>query len=337
MANNQGTLITSPVRPFSDQDNFPSAYANELLGGNKIALDLTSRNNIPLERRAEGERCFVISENKTYRLSGGITNTNWVLVDSIGTQNQIKLGDGSLTPIGTNLQYLAGDGSLILFPSFLSSDQLIANMYNGTGSVVPSFSVVYINGVHGNLPSLALAQANAELTSSKTYAITSGSINDGNNGIVVTDGKLKNVNTLAFTEGDQLWLSPTIPGGVTTVKPSAPNHAVFIGTVTRTHQTQGEVQIRIQNGFELDELHDVSISNKANLDVIRYNSTTGLWENKQLDNYIPVEIVDTYSQISNTSTSKLSIVKNDEVWGDTNTMYLKNNGILTKIITLQES
>ena len=241
------------------------------------------------------------------------------------------------TPTGSNLQYVAGDGSLILFPTFLSSDQLIANIYNGTGNVVPAFNVVYINGVHGNLPSLALAQANTESTSSKTYAVTSFSINNGNSGTVITDGKLKNVNTLSFTEGDQLWLSSTTTGGVTTIKPSAPNHAVFIGTVTRAHQTQGEVQIRIQNGFELDELHNVSITNKSNLDVIRYNSTTGLWENKQLDNYIPIEIVDTYSQISNTSVSKISIVKNDEVWGDTNTMYLKNNGILTKIITLQES
>lgn len=240
-------------------------------------------------------------------------------------------------PNGTNLQYIAGDGTIIDFPTFLSSDSLIATMFNQTGSTVPSFSVVYINGVHGNLPSLALAKADSESTSSKTYAITSTSISNNNTGSVVTEGKLKNVNTSSFSEGDMLWLSPTTFGGVTTTKPTAPNHAVFIGVITRSHSTQGEVQVRIQNGFELQELHNVSLSNVQDKDLIQFDNITGLWKNVSGNTYLPIEIVDTYSQISTSSNTKLSIVKNDEVWNDTNTMYLKNNGILTKVITLQES
>lgn len=188
-------------------------------------------------------------------------------------------------PTGTNLQYIAGDGTLLTFPTFLSSDSLIATMFNQTGSTVPSFTVVYINGVHGNLPTLALAKADSESTSSKTYAITSGSISNNNSGGVVTDGKLKNINTSAFAEGDSLWLSPTIAGGVTTTKPSSPNHAVFLGTITRVHTNQGEVQVRIQNGFELQELHNVAIDTPLDSQSLIYDNSTSLWKNssKYLD------------------------------------------------------
>jgi hypothetical protein len=54
---------------------------------------------------------------------------------------------------------------------------------------------------------------------------------------------------------------------------------VFIGIVTRAHATQGEIFVRPQNGFEIDELHDVLITSKTNGDLIKYDSATGLWKN----------------------------------------------------------
>jgi hypothetical protein len=55
---------------------------------------------------------------------------------------------------------------------------------------------------------------------------------------------------------------------------------VYVGVVTRAHPTQGTIQLRIQNGFELDELHDVAISSKTNNDLLAYESSTSLWKNK---------------------------------------------------------
>lgn len=78
MANNTGTLVTATVRPFSDADNFPVAYGNELLGSYKTVADITARNAIPTERREEGNKVYVISEEITYKLKGGLTNSNWV-------------------------------------------------------------------------------------------------------------------------------------------------------------------------------------------------------------------------------------------------------------------
>ena len=55
---------------------------------------------------------------------------------------------------------------------------------------------------------------------------------------------------------------------------------VYVGIVERSHQTQGSIQVRIQNGLELEELHNVAISSVANGDLLVYESATSLWKNK---------------------------------------------------------
>ena len=56
---------------------------------------------------------------------------------------------------------------------------------------------------------------------------------------------------------------------------------VFLGTITHAHQTQGAIQLRIANGFELEELHNVSIgATPADGDVLTYELSTGLWKNQ---------------------------------------------------------
>ena len=160
------------------------------------------------------------------------------------------------------------------------AETLQATVRNNTGSTLSPFTVVYINGALGNKATVAKAQANSEATSSGTFAVTEASIANNANGIVISAGVLSNVDTSAFTDGDKLYLSPTTAGGVTTTKPSAPNHLVYVGVVTRSHPTQGTVSVRIQNGYELDELHDVAIASKTNLDLLAYESSTSLWKNK---------------------------------------------------------
>lgn len=160
------------------------------------------------------------------------------------------------------------------------AETLQATVRNNTGSTLSPFTVVYINGALGNNATVAKAQANSEATSSGTFAVTQASIANNADGIVISAGVLSNVNTSAYTDGDKLYLSPTTAGGVTTTKPSAPNHLVYVGVVTRSHPTQGTVSVRIQNGYELDELHDVAIASKTNLDLLAYESSTSLWKNK---------------------------------------------------------
>lgn len=156
---------------------------------------------------------------------------------------------------------------------------LVAQVRNQTGTTLTKGTVVYLSGVSGNKPLAVRAQANSEATSSGTFGVVQNDILTNQNGFVVCAGSLEGFNTSTFAEGAVLWLSPTVAGGFTTTKPQAPNHSVYLGVVTRSHATQGSVEIRIVNGYELEELHNVLIVNPLNKQVIAFDSADSLYKN----------------------------------------------------------
>lgn len=179
---------------------------------------------------------------------------------------------------GTAAQYVAGDGSLVTFPNTIAQAQrLVTEVYNNTGATLTKGTVVYINGGQGNLPTVTKAQANADNTSAQTYGVVQSDITNMNNGYVVITGSLTDLDTQAYANGTQLYLSGTTAGAWTSTKPFAPIHLVYVGIVVRSHPTQGVVEIKIQNGYELDELHDVSAQNPNNGDILQYVASTDLW------------------------------------------------------------
>lgn len=183
---------------------------------------------------------------------------------------------------GTIAQYVDGTGAYQTFPTLLSSDRLVTEVRNSSGATMTKGTVVYLNGSSGTLPTIAKAQANAESTSTGTYGVVQNDISNNANGYVVVIGNLAGLDTSAYTAGDILWLSPTVAGGFTTTKPVAPDNAVYVGIVTRSSNTQGTIEVKIQNGYELDELHNVLITSVANNDGLFYESATSLWKNKSI-------------------------------------------------------
>jgi hypothetical protein len=151
---------------------------------------------------------------------------------------------------------------------------------NQSGSTIPAGSIVYISGATGSKPLITLAQANNDANSAQTIGFTKTSIANNGFGYVIVRGELENIDTSALTEGVQLYLSPTVAGSWTTTKPSAPQHLVYVGIVIRSHPTLGTILVAVQNGYELDELHDVAIGTLANNDLLAYESSTDLWKNK---------------------------------------------------------
>jgi hypothetical protein len=117
-----------------------------------------------------------------------------------------------------------------------------------------------------------------------------------------------------------LWLSATTAGGVVANTPPAePNHSVFIGYVARAHPTQGRVVLAIQNGYELDELHGVQITSVANNDILKYNSTSGLWVNAQPPIINKIKTTDgtaVTGTTANTLTDSILIPANSVAVGD---------------------
>lgn len=154
---------------------------------------------------------------------------------------------------------------------------------NATGSTLNKGSVVYISGATGSNALIALAQANAESTSATTIGFLDSTLTTGSQGLVITEGLIAGLDTSSATEGDPVWLSPTTAGGVVyglANKPVAPNHLVYLGVVTRAHAINGEIQIHIYNGWELDELHNVLISSPSGGQALIYDATNSLWKNQ---------------------------------------------------------
>lgn len=139
---------------------------------------------------------------------------------------------------------------------------------------------VYVSSSNGTNMFVSKASYSSESTSSKTLGILAQNLNANGLGFVVSEGLLAGLDTSSATIGDPVWLGldGTLIYGLTN-KPKAPNHLVFIGIVTRVNNSVGEIFVKVQNGFELDELHDVSITAPATGEVLVYNATTGLWTN----------------------------------------------------------
>jgi hypothetical protein len=151
---------------------------------------------------------------------------------------------------------------------------------NQSGSTIAAGSIVYISGATGNKPLITLAQANNDANSAQTIGFVKTAIANNGTGYVIVRGELENIDTSALTEGVQLYLSPTTAGTWTTTKPSAPQHLVYVGIVIRSHPTLGVILVAVQNGYELNELHDVAIGTLANNNLLAYESSTDLWKNK---------------------------------------------------------
>ena len=157
----------------------------------------------------------------------------------------------------------------------------VARCYNGTGSTISKGSVVYISGAQGQRPSISLSNASSEITSSKTFGIAAESIADGAEGLVCTFGIVEGIDTSAFTDGSSLWLSAS-SGLMTNTIPVAPIHMVFVGYCIKSHATAGRIFVKPQNGYEIQELHNVLINGVNNTHILSYNSASSLWMNKDL-------------------------------------------------------
>lgn len=141
---------------------------------------------------------------------------------------------------------------------------------------LPVGTVVYLFGATGDHATVKRADKSAESTSSKTVGIVGASIGVNGNGPVITRGYVDGINLSSYSPGTVLWLGDD--GAFTSTKPSAPDHLVFVGVVVRA-TNNGIVYVACQNGYELDELHNVQIASVANHDTLKYDSSSSTWVN----------------------------------------------------------
>ena len=153
------------------------------------------------------------------------------------------------------------------------------------GETLVKGQAVYVSSANGTNIIVSKASNTTEATSSKTMGLIAQNLSTNNNGFVITEGLLSGLNTSTATIGDPVWLG--VDGALIyglASKPYAPAHLVFIGIVTRVSATVGEIFVKVQNGFELKEIHDIDLISNSPTDgqVLTYEASSGLWKNKTI-------------------------------------------------------
>lgn len=156
---------------------------------------------------------------------------------------------------------------------------VVTYVRNAEATTLTTGTCVYLFGATGDHASVKRADNNSDTTSSKTIGVVGASITSSNNGPIVTRGYVDGINlSVGYTAGDVLWLGEA--GAFTTTKPTAPDHLVFIGVVVRA-TNNGIIYVATQNGYELDELHNVSLPSPNSGDFLKYNGS--LWVADAID------------------------------------------------------
>jgi hypothetical protein len=144
---------------------------------------------------------------------------------------------------------------------------------------------VYVTGSDGTNVLVGRSSNATEGGSSKTIGLLAENLATNGQGFVVKEGKLGTLNTSAAgAVGDPVWLG--VDGALIyglANKPYGPAHLVYLGVVTKKNGSTGEIFVQVQNGFELQELHNVGIGYGNSIgdnEVLAYDTTSGLWINQ---------------------------------------------------------
>jgi len=228
------------------------------------------------------------ADGEAYLIRFPIGNTTGATlnINSLGAVDLYRNNDGPL--IGGDIE--DGAEMLVVYnstvPSFqcigTSPNTIIAYVTNADSVTITKGQPVYAFGGQGDRMTVKRANNTGDATSAQTVGLVmSTSIGVNQKGFIMLQGLLDGLSTLptsTFADGDPVFLGATA-GAITNVKPYAPNHLVYLGFVTTASPgAAGRMYVRVQNGYELDELHDVQAQSPSNRDVLYFDSPSNQWK-----------------------------------------------------------
>jgi len=202
--------------------------------------------------------------NNTVNLTGSVVLTNSIYFSGSGAASRLVWNDADGT---LDLGLKGGNVTLQI------GQEEVVRVVNKTGAnlLESQYRAVRIRsvsegGAQGQRLAVVLAQADNDANSATTIGIVTENIDVNQEGFITTFGKVRNIDTTGtlqgetWVDGDMIYLSPTTPGYITNIKPQAPQHTVILGYVVYAHQNNGIIFVKVDNGYEIDELHNVKIT-----------------------------------------------------------------------------
>jgi hypothetical protein len=158
----------------------------------------------------------------TFQGGQGISwNTKYHLIE-------VPTGDGAIHKLGMDTMF---------------------DVHNATGTLIEKGEVIYPTGTSTNgVSNVDRAIANTHETITGPIGFAAADIPNGTTGHVMVEGVLDPLDTSGLSEGPA-YLSASIPGALTSVKPVFPNYEVLIGIVDKVGVSDGV--------FTVDSSHSV--------------------------------------------------------------------------------
>jgi hypothetical protein len=220
------------------------------LYGNVIADNVYATNNIETESgffKGDGGILSnvtlqqVTNAGNTTSNTVQFTNAHTAFTTDLTSNVGVKLGQLS----NVNVTGLVEDNILIYDGSNWVNDYNVHNFVkikNETGDILYRGNTVYIvDGHNSNVANVALAKSDLPNTMPCIGIIHDDVANQGE-GVAVAYGKVQNVNTSGFTEGQTVYVSNTVAGSVMSSKPFGPTDLIQnVGVCVKSDPSHGVI------------------------------------------------------------------------------------------------
>jgi hypothetical protein len=277
----EGSNVTLTVADNSANDMVDITIASTGGGGGGGILKGTTSGTDTYTTTISGVTAYTDGDAYLIRFAIGNTTGCTLNINSLGAKDLYRNNDGLL--IGGDI--ISGAEMFCVYNSTLNGFQvigtapntLLAYVTNADSVTITKGQPVYAFGGQGDRLTVKRAYNTTDATSAQTVGLVlSTSIAANQKGFIIVNGQLDNLNILptsTWSDGDPVYLGATA-GTITNVKPSAPNHLVYLGFVTTaSNGNAGRMYVRVQNGYELNELHNVQAQTPTLKDTLWYDNT----------------------------------------------------------------
>lgn len=158
--------------------------------------------------------------------------------------------------------------------------EMYIKAFNNTGVTITNGSIVYISGAQGNRPTISLANAINYNNALKVIGVATHNISHGEYGFITTDGIIRDLNTNSYIEGDSLYLS-TNSGQYSTAIPSDGIARITVGTVLKSHVTDGWIYVKIdKDKYMFGDVENGNYSLFEGDGTLKFNGDASVWRDE---------------------------------------------------------